>query len=142
VIIRKPTLSSDAALQLVRSATGHAKANGWTVAVAVVDAAGDVLASLRMDDAVAPIAGYALDKAYTAVMFKTASADLVAEMEASTGQRMGFESRGRYLVWQGGLPIRHEGAVVGGIGVSGAKGPDDIACARFALTEAGFDPDH
>jgi uncharacterized protein GlcG (DUF336 family) len=139
MIIQKPTISSDVAMRLAQAAVAHAKDNGWTIAVSVVDASGGPLASWRMDQAVAPVATYATDKAYTAAMFGTPSAALAAEMDVSPGQRMGFQSRDRYLVWGGGLPIRHKGVVVGGIGVSGAKDFEDIACAEVALAAEGFD---
>lgn len=126
-------------MRLVQFAVAHAKANGWTIGVAVVDASGGPLACWRMDQVVAPVATYAMDKAYTAAMFDSPSAALAAEMDVSPGQRMGFQSRDRYLVWGGGLPIRHNGTLVGGIGVSGAKDFEDIACAEAALAAEGFD---
>jgi uncharacterized protein GlcG (DUF336 family) len=54
---------------------------------------------------------------------------------------MGLSTRERLLTWGGGLPILHDGACVGGIGVSGAQDFEDIACARVALAEAGFQSD-
>ena len=39
--------------------------------------------------------------------------------------------------WAGGVPIFADGVCVGGIGVSGAKDHEDLACAH-ALDAAGF----
>jgi uncharacterized protein GlcG (DUF336 family) len=41
-------------------------------------------------------------------------------------------------VFGGGLPIRYEGKVVGGIGVSGGSEDEDEACARAGLAAIGL----
>ena len=51
---------------------------------------------------------------------------------------VGVGTRARLLTWAGGLPIFADGVCVGGIGVSGAKDHEDLACAHAALEAAGL----
>jgi len=138
MILLRPVLSSATAMALVQSAVAHAQTLGIGIAVAVVDAGGAVQAMWRMDDVAPVVADFALDKAMTARMLKSATAALGERMEVSASFRHGMASRPRMLAWGGGLPILHEGLVIGGIGVSGAKDTDDIACAEAALRAAGL----
>jgi uncharacterized protein GlcG (DUF336 family) len=39
----------------------------------------------------------------------------------------------------GGLPLKHEGCVIGGIGVSGGSELEDETCARSGLSAIGLD---
>jgi uncharacterized protein GlcG (DUF336 family) len=89
----------------------------------------------------AEIAGptLAVDKAYTAVAHRIATADLTA-LTAPGGALAGMQANGggRYIVFGGGLPCWSDdpqsgGIVVGGIGVSGGTTEQDIACADAAL---------
>ncbi|WGR62429.1 heme-binding protein (plasmid) [Paracoccus ferrooxidans] len=52
--------------------------------------------------------------------------------------RAGLANRPRLITWEGGLPILHDGAIVGGIGVSGAQGQEDAECAQAALCRLGL----
>jgi uncharacterized protein GlcG (DUF336 family) len=46
---------------------------------------------------------------------------------------------GRIVVFAGGLPIRADGALAGGLGVSGAASEVDRACAEAGLRAAGLE---
>lgn len=133
-----PVLASATALDLVRAAIAHAEAQGWKIAVAVVDPSGTSLASCRMNLVTPPIADYALDKAYTAATMRRSTAAYFERMDGSASLRLGLANRDRLLVWGGGLPIMHDGCVVGGIGVSGAQDFEDIACGEAALRAVGL----
>ena len=134
------SISSDAAMELVQRALGHAKGQGWHVAAAVVDAAGVVLALQRMDGVAPPIADFALDKAYTAATMGKSTGAFADRMTSSPSLSLGLSNRARLIAWRGGLPVARDGAVVGGLGVSGARDEEDIACAAAALSALGFDP--
>jgi uncharacterized protein GlcG (DUF336 family) len=112
---------------------------GAVVSAAVVDAGGHLVHFQRMDRA--EIAGptLAVDKAFTAVAHRVATADLTA-LAAPGGPLAGLHANGggRYVVFGGGLPCwsgdHGDGAVVvGGIGVSGGTTEQDVACAEAAL---------
>lgn len=132
------TVSATEAIDLVRRAMDHAQGRNWNIAVAVVDSQGIALASLRMDRAAPPVMDFAQDKAFTAATMRRSTAAFATRMGESQSLTLGLSTRQRLLAWGGGLPIVHQGAVIGGIGVSGAKDFEDIECAETALTALGF----
>ncbi len=132
------SLSSDGALGLLNAALQRAKADGLSVAVCICDMQGHVLAAARMDGVTPPILGFAEDKAFTAATMRRSTAAFAERMASSPSLTLGLSTRARLLPWGGGLPVVHQGQVVGGIGVSGAKDAEDIACAQAALAQAGL----
>ncbi|MDZ4392674.1 heme-binding protein [Cypionkella sp.] len=133
-----PVLASATAMQMTQAAIAHAEAQGWKIAVAIVDPSGVALATCRMDAVTPPISDYALDKAYTAATMRCSTAAYFERMDGSPSLRLGLANRDRVLVWGGGLPILHDGIVVGGIGISGAQDFEDIACCQAALLAVGL----
>ena len=131
-------LCYSSASRMVATAIAHAESNGWTVAVAVLDPWGHVLASGRMDGAAPPILDFATDKAFTATLGKTSLAfgERMAQLKSL---ELGVATRNRLLTWEGGLPIREGGVLIGAIGVSGASGHEDAACARAAIEAEALD---
>lgn len=124
---------------MTEAALGRATELGAVVSAAVVDAGGHLVHFQRMDRA--EIAGptLAVDKAFTAVAHRAATADL-GPLAAPGGQLAGLAANGggRYVVFGGGLPCwsvesTGDGEVVGGIGVSGGTAEQDVACAEAAL---------
>ena len=131
-----PTIRYGCARALVSSAIEHAEANGWRIAVAVLDPAGHVVASGRMDGVAPPILDYAVDKAFTATLGK-ATTDYFARMNSDPSLAMGAANRPRLCAWDGGLPIYDGADLIGTIGVSGAAGEEDIACGEAACRSVG-----
>ncbi len=123
----------DVARSLVRAALDAARADGSAVSAAVVDAGGHLVCFERLDGA--EIAGpvLAVDKAFTAVAHRAATADL-ALLAAPGGPLAGLASAGggRYVCFAGGLPLWSGGRVVGGVGVSGATAEQDERYAEAA----------
>lgn len=117
---------------LVARAIAHAEESGWRVAVAVLDPAGHMLAAGRMDGVPPPILDIASDKAFTATLGKTSLA-FGERMASSKSLELGLSTRQRLVAWEGGVPIREQGALIGAIGVSGAQGHEDAACAMAAI---------
>jgi uncharacterized protein GlcG (DUF336 family) len=138
MIVQTPSIDSRTALRLVEDMFAQAVRNEWRIAAAVVDPQGLPLASARMDHVTSPILEFALDKAFTAATMRRSTEAFFSRMEESPALRLGLANRKRLIVWGGGLPIVHGGQVVGGVGVSGAKDFEDIACAKAALTESGL----
>jgi uncharacterized protein GlcG (DUF336 family) len=136
--LSKTSLTLDAAQKLVGAAVAAATARGQRVAVAVVDQEGALLAFARMDGVPAPIVEFSIDKAYTSAVTGTATRDFFEHMNSNASLRLGLAGRNRLLVWGGGLPARHEGSVVGGIGVSGGPEDEDVACGAEALRTVGL----
>jgi len=131
---QRPALTNELARQLVDAATSAAEELGQPSTIAVVDESGHLNALARMDGAALLTIDVAQDKAYTAAGFGMPTDqwhdfikdDQPLAMGAPTGIR-------RLIVFGGGLPITVDGAVVGGIGVSGGHWSDDIKIAKAAL---------
>ena len=131
-------LSSEAAILLATSAIDHARANGWDITVAVCDSTGNLLAFRRTDNVVIPAIEFAIDKAYTAATLRNQTKAFGERMASHPTLSLGVGTRSRLLTWAGGMPVFTMGICVGGIGVSGARDHEDLACAEAALEAAGF----
>ncbi len=133
----QPVVTYRSASSLVERAIAHAVERGWSVAAVVVDPSGHVVASGRMDGVPAPILDYACDKAFTAALGKSSRA-FFERMSSSPELNMGMVNRPRLCAWDGGVPIHEEGVLIGALGVSGAAGSEDVACAEAALSRCGL----
>ena len=131
-------IASKSARDIVAACIEEAEKLGLLIAVCVADPAGVALASARMDGVAPPTLTFAEDKAYTSATMKRSTEAFAERMASSPSLTLGLSTRNRLLVWGGGLPIFHEGKIVGGIGVSGAKDYEDIAIGRSALKRYGF----
>lgn len=139
-VATRATVTSAAAAALGGLALDHADALGIAVCVAVVDASGTPLFLRRMDGVAAPIVEFALDKAFTAATMAKSTRDFGQRMIGDAALGVALAGRRRMITWQGGLPIVAGGEIVGGIGVSGATGEEDEACAAAALAALGLGP--
>ena len=128
----QPVLRYSAAKELVALAIAHAEENGWNVAVAVLDTSGHMLAAGRMDGVPSPILDFAAVKAFTSTLGKTSLA-FGERMGSMKSLELGLSNRDRLLAWEGGVPVRENGTLIGAIGVSGAEGHQDAACAKAAI---------
>ena len=128
-----PTLTTAAAQQAAQAALARCQKDGFTVAVAVVDRGGQPLAVLRDNLAGVHTTQTAVNKAATAVSFRTDTTELAAASQAGKPQS-GIRQLPNVAAIGGGLMIRAKGSLVGGIGVSGAPGGDaDEACAKAGI---------
>jgi uncharacterized protein GlcG (DUF336 family) len=121
------------AVRMCDAAIDRATAQEIVISVAVVDGGGNLLAFQRMDGA--EIAGPTLapDKAYTAVAHRIGTHEL-SDLVAPGGDLIGINTAagGRYIAFAGGLPLWDGDRVIGGVGVSGGTGQQDLACAQVA----------
>jgi uncharacterized protein GlcG (DUF336 family) len=122
------------AQQLLNGVRDAAGREGLNVAAAVVDRGGQIVAVARMDGT--PICGVplAIDKAFSAVAM-AAPTDTWAQTTAPGGPDWGMSTAlgGRLVVYPGGLPLIHDGELIGGLGVSGAEGYQDKQCAAASV---------
>lgn len=129
----------EAAAAATAAAAKWAEEAGIKVNVAVVDSGGNLAAFLRMPGAFLHSIDISIDKAYTAAGFGLpTSAWTEALATHPPAVRQGLPLRPRMVCFGGGLPIRHEGRVIGGIGVSGGSEQEDEACARAGLHALGL----
>ena len=127
------TLSITGAQQAAQAALDHCQKDGFTVAVAVVDRGGQPLVMLRDPLAGAHTSLTAINKAATAVSFRTNTTELAATTQAGKAAS-GIRQLPNVVAVGGGIVIRAKGSIVGGIGVSGAPGGDaDDVCAKAGI---------
>ena len=135
-------ITADAAAAAVAAAVAHAATLGVRINAAVVDGAGTLMAFLRMPGAFLHSVDIAIDKAYSAASFGIPTAQWPAILAGDEALRLGLPLRPRLVVFGGGLPIHESspdgGALIGGIGVSGASAEQDEACARAGLQAIGL----
>lgn len=122
---------------ILESAVAVAKEWGVSVSVAIVDGHGELVAFGRMDDALLVTISVAEAKAYTSVRERKTTAEL-AKWVQSTGKDMSYWPDPKITSMGGGVPIRSEGKVIGGIGVSGLSEKDDEKLGVEALQRNGF----
>ena len=126
-------LTLETATQAARAALESCRKSGYQVAVAVVDRSGVTQVMLRDRFAGPHTVDMAVDKAWTAVSFRTHTAAL-AEATLPGKPQSGIRERPRVAAVAGGMMIEAAGGLVGGIGVSGAPGGDlDEHCARAGI---------
>jgi uncharacterized protein GlcG (DUF336 family) len=104
------------------------------VAVSVIDIHGNMVLQHRMTGAPAFSLEISERKAYTSALVGMRTADLVPLVQP--GQPLYpliMVSGGRYSAMGGGVPLTNEGAVIGGVGVSGGTTEQDIAIVEAAL---------
>lgn len=135
--VNQPLIGCDGAAHAVVAAVAHARDLGVKINVAVVDAGGNLTAFLRMPGAFLHSIDIAIDKAYTAAGFGFSTRDWMKVIGHDEGMKLGFSARPRLVVFGGGLPIRVDGQLIGGIGVSGASEEQDEACADAGLAAIG-----
>ena len=126
-------LTPETALRAAQAALQACRAQGYQVAVAVVDRGGLTQVLLRDRFAGPHTIGVATDKAWTALSFRTSTLDLT-DVTAAGKPMNGIRQVPRMLAVGGGILVEGGGSIFGGIGVSGApSGEADDACAKAGL---------
>ena len=127
------SLTPESALKAAQAALAKCRADGFQVTVAIVDRAGITQVVLRDRFAGAHTTDFAVNKAWTAVSFRTNTTELEKATRAG-GAMAGIRNIPRFASVGGGMMIEGGGSLVGGIGVSGAPGGDaDDVCARAGI---------
>lgn len=131
-------ISNELAEALMAGAAAKAEAMGVPMCIAIVDPSGVLVQFKRMDRAPLLSVGIAQDKAYTAVSFGMPSHEWHDFIKNDPPLLHGIVHTPRLVVFGGGYPVKVDGAVVGGIGVSGGHYSHDMEVARAALAAAGL----
>ncbi len=127
-------LKPKTALQAASAALEKCRAEGFQVAVAVVDRMGILQVMLRDRYAGAHTPETARRKAWTATSFRTNTTDML-EITAPGQPQAGVRQVTDALIIGGGMIIDAGGSLVGAIGVSGAPGGEqDDLCAAAGIT--------
>jgi uncharacterized protein GlcG (DUF336 family) len=119
------------ARRIISAAEKKATEIGQPMNIAVVDAGGNLVSHVRMDNAWIGSVDISINKAWTSRAFDVSTKDL-AGFSQSGGQFFGIHAsnHGRVMIFAGGIPLKRGSEVVGGIGVSGGSGAQDQAVAE------------
>jgi uncharacterized protein GlcG (DUF336 family) len=125
-------LTPETALKAADAALKACRADGFQVAVAIVDRSGTLQVLLRDRFAGPHTVTIAENKAWTAITLRQDTLGL-AQMSAS-GEMSGLRHFPRIVAVGGGIAIEGGGAILGGIGISGAPGgAADAKCAQAGI---------
>ena len=126
-------INLDAAKKIAAPAIAEARKNNWTMAIAIVDPAGDLVYFERMDDTQVGSVDVAIAKARTAARFKR-STKVFQDAVAAGGEGLRMLGLPGATPVDGGLPLVAGGKIVGAIGASGGTSAQDgqVAAAGAA----------
>ena len=123
-------LSLDSALRIANAAIAQCRKEGVQIAVTVIDRGGHEQAVLRDTLAMDITIPISKQKAHTAMAFNSPTSQLEGRFKGAYQ----VPKLDGLLVSAGGIPINIGGAIIGGIGVSGApSGITDEKCATAGL---------
>lgn len=125
-------ISLEQAKKVLAAAEAEAKKNSWPVAIAVVDGSGFLVAFQRLDNTQLGSVEVALEKAKTAALFRRPT-KVFDDLLAAGGANTRLLKLPGALPIEGGIPIIHDGKVIGAIGVSGVKSAEDAQVATAGI---------
>ena len=131
------TITLQLAKQLMEIIEKRAEAVGLKAVIALCNAHGNPIAVHCMDDAFLVSYDVATKKAYTSVAVKMSTMEL--SKIAQPGQTFyGVDKLdgGKIIIFGGGIPLKVDNKIVGGLGISGGTGEQDHDLAVFG--EAAF----
>jgi glc operon protein GlcG len=117
------------------AAEAEARANGWNLTILIVDAEGVPVYLRRMDGASERT--YDIVNRKVHVVLTTGGTTLAYGQALAAGTR---DSIPGGIHYEGGLPIRMGGELVGAMAASGARGSEDAQVVRAGLAAMGADP--
>jgi glc operon protein GlcG len=123
-------LTLEGAKAMAEAAERLALERGWTVAVAVVDAAGGLILFHCLDETQPASQDIAVLKARTAARLHRPTKALE---DTIAGGRVALLSVPNMLSLEGGVPARVNNKVIGAIGVSGMTSPQDAEVAAAGV---------
>jgi len=128
------TLGLSDARAIIAAGERKAQELGVPYNIAVVDAGGALIAHARMDGAWLGSIDISIHKAFTARAFDMATQEL-GKMAQSGKPLFGINSTNhdKVVIFDGGMPVRSGGAVIGGVGASGGTVEQDQEVVEAAV---------
>lgn len=126
-------LTGEMAQKMAHAAFLAAQKDQLMVSITIVDRSGQTLAFLRDHRAGVHTIRSSYKKAYTANSQKRETADIGKGVKDGTIPEDIRYLDENILIMDGGIPISINGVVVGGIGVGGAHGSEDVLIAKAGL---------
>jgi uncharacterized protein GlcG (DUF336 family) len=140
-LITQKALSLDMAMAMAQGSLDKCRSMNYKCAIAVLDATGRTMIALQDDGANLHRFDVAKKKAYTALLYRRPSKDVVEGWSKKTAEGIPLQEGTMpnppiegTIDMGGGLPINVGGETIGAIAVSGAPGWDaDEACAKAGI---------
>jgi len=133
----KKSITLEAAEKAIEAAQKKAREIGVPMSIAVVDESGTLKAFTRQDGAALLAVEIAIDKAYTSISFGIPTHGWFDFIKNDPPLLHGIAKWPRLVVFGGGYPIKLDGQVAGGIGVSGGHYTQDMEVAKAGLAAVG-----
>lgn len=124
------TLGSEEVKAIAQAAEERAKKDNWNVVIAIVDAGGHLLYLQRMDGVQIASIEVAQKKAKAAAFYKRPTK---AFEEGLKSGNQGLMLLPGVIASEGGVPIIHDGQVIGAVGVSGVTSAQDGIIANAGI---------
>jgi glc operon protein GlcG len=125
--VDRRVITLDGAKAILAAAEAEALKNKWTVAIAVVDESGNLIAFHKIDDTQMGSIDIAIGKARTAARMKRPTKALE---DAVAGGRTVMLALEGVTPLEGGVPVTIDGRVIGAVGVSGVTSQQDAQVAQ------------
>lgn len=134
-------ITMDDARALIEFAQGEAVRIGKPMTVVVVDTGGFIVCIDRMDGARPLTPSIAHAKAYTAAIMQRPTHMLKGWAESQPGFFAQISTMGHQpiVATDGGLTLKRDGEILGGLGISGGFGHEDEEICLAALMGLGYD---
>ncbi|ESQ73487.1 heme-binding protein [Asticcacaulis sp. AC402] len=131
-MISRRDLGEAEARLAIDACVAELKRRGKSGVVAVGDSHGELLALWRTDGCSLPPIVIAQNKVYTAARVRGNSGDLGRDAQKD-GSDVHYHGDARYVGWDGGLPVIHDGECLGAVAVSGLTGVEDVEIAQLGV---------
>jgi uncharacterized protein GlcG (DUF336 family) len=132
-LVTQKSLSLGIAKTIAEAGLAECQTKGFHTAVAVVDRGGQVLVTLRDEQATPQMAEMARRKAYTARMFRMPTSDF--QKRTADPSYAAQRDLPDVLALGGGLPIQVGGETIGGVASAGSTQEQDEACAKAGISK-------
>ena len=120
------------AKKLAEKVEEEAKKIGLNVVIAVSNSAARPVLIEAMDDALIASYDIALNKAYTVVAVKMSTLQLKGLTQPNQPlYGIQFTNDGQIVVFGGGVPLKVNGKIIGGLGISGGSEDQDVYLAEY-----------
>jgi glc operon protein GlcG len=130
----RKALTLEGARRIMSAAEAEAAKHKWTVAIAIVDEAGELILFQKLDETQVASVNIAIGKARTAARFKRPTKALEDTIAKGRSTIMTIEG---VLPLEGGVPIIAGGRVIGAVGVSGVTSQQDAQIAEAGIAALG-----
>ena len=124
-----PSINLAQAKRVAAAALEPARANQWTMVIAIVDTGGHLVYLEKLDETQVGSVKIAISKAKSSAIFKR-STKMFQDRLARGGDGLLVLRLKDAIPVEGGLPIIVDGKLIGALGVSGGSSAEDEVCAE------------